>query len=352
MAARIRIENISMTAFDLVEMMTNGELTIPRHQREFVWTLKKQQKFLDSVLMGMPTSSILLRVERGDPGVSLEDGRQRLTTLQNFFREGSVLKLQDGRLYSDLPDSDKMHMRGYSFSVVRYRGATPAQVIEIFDRAQNGQPLNVGQRLYSMVEISPLVGFARDELLTQGSRFHDRAALIWGARNGLDAKRNIFKNAVMLAMMAAFGEATKKWEEIMDKMFLANEFNLANARDVLDKLITIYEVASQRAPVRGRLIQNKQWDAGNFSLPILWSLKTFPNEHPRLITGWTDFVVRCHVDMTLLDTVLKRDVGEARSWNDKRWRFGYFRVFQPDALELPLPALAYEGDEDDDEDTD
>lgn len=352
MASRVRFENLSKSASELVEMLQEGRLAIPPHQREFCWSEIKQQRFIDTVLKGLPTSSILLREERGELP-SLEDGRQRLTTLMNFFKPDSTLRTlpsEGGRLYTELSAADRRQMDNYSFAVVRYSNATPAQVVEIFDRAQNGLPLNVGQRMYSLAEISPLVKYAKRTLLTAGLGLHDRAMAVWGARNGADKNRNIFKNAVVLAMMSAFGEATKKWEEIMEKRFLSREdINEEYATSLLTKLIEIYERAEVRKPARGKAMLNRQWDIGNFSAPILWSLRNFPDEHERLLTGWVNFIVRYRDDDSLLNDVLKRDVSAARSWNDQRWRFAYLRVFAPESSELPTHMFARDSDETDDD---
>jgi hypothetical protein len=340
MASRIRFENLSVPAFELVEKLREAQLSIPPHQREFSWPEKKQKLFLDTVQTNLPTSNILLRRNRDVE--SLEDGRQRITTLMEYFKPDSTLRDSRDRLFVDLPPEARRQMENYLFSVVRYSHASDEQAIEIFMRAQFGLPLTVGQLMYALAAISPLVSYASETLLTSGSGLHDRAVAVWGARNGKDPKRALFRDGVVLAMMAVFGEATKKWGEIEDKRFLHRALSpalKADATDRLTKLIRIYEQAELLHPTRGKALRNRQWSLGNFSAYILWSLHQFPEEHERLIAGWTNWLVEYRIDESLLETVLKRDVSQARSWNDQRWRRGYLRVFDPTSDLLPaLPA--------------
>lgn len=258
-----------------------------------------------------------------------------------------------GRLYKDLPRDIQRQMENYSIGIIRYSNATDEQAIDIFTRAQLGLPLTIGQLMYSVCAISPLVKYAKETLLTVGSGLHDRAQAVWGKRAGIkDVKRTVFCEAVILAMTAVFGETTKKWNEIDEKKFLAKDISTltANATDILTKLISIYEQAEVRLPVRGKAMLNRQWSLRNFSPYILWSLKKYPEEHDRLIAGWVNWLVMYRENDTLLDTVLKRDVSSARSWNDQRWKFGYLRVFEPDSPDLPtnpMPVLGTDSDDDD-----
>lgn len=76
----------------IVDSLISGEITLdPRWQRQFVWDLKKSQKFLESLFLNVPTPSILLvnRSLKDDPiglfdETTVVDGRQRLETLLRF----------------------------------------------------------------------------------------------------------------------------------------------------------------------------------------------------------------------------------------------------------------------------
>jgi len=355
MSSRIRFEHVSKPAYELVEMLRNGQLSIPPHQRDFSWDEKKQQRFINTVQEGLPTASILVRVTRGSDVGSLEDGRQRLTTLMNYMQADSTLrdKETEGRRFSELPTELQRQMENYPFCITRYSNATDEQAVEIFMRAQFGLRLTTGQLMYALKATSPLVQYANNTLLTSGSGLHDRAALVWGIRNTVvDKNRNTFQIAVIYAISAVYGVTTRKWGEIEDKKFLSkpvSALDLATATDRLTKLIRIYELTEERHPTRGKSILNRQWSLSNFSPYILWSLYNFPNDHERLTVGWVAWLVAYRKDESILDTQLQRDKSSARSWNDQRWRYGYLRVFDPDSLQLPTSSSSSAGGDSDDD---
>jgi hypothetical protein len=357
MSSRVRYELLSFPAFDLVEMLRDKRLSIPLHQREFLWDSKKQQLFLSTVQEGMPTANIWLRLVRGSDIPSLEDGRQRLTTLMNYMQPESTLKDLSGRLFSELSRELQRQMENYAFSVTRYSNATEDQAIEIFMRAQFGLPLTTAQLAYALKSVSPLAQYVTDTLLTSGTGLHDRAALVWGVRNTYaDKKRKIFFDIVVYGMLAVFGAATRKWGEIEDARFMTRDISAltAAATDRLTKLIRIYELTNVRCPLHGKAskaIQNRQWNLSNFSPAILWSLYNFPENHERLMAGWVDWLVSYREDETILKTQLHRDKTGARSWNDERWRFCYLRVFDPDSPLLPATVGPAADDDDDDDES-
>jgi hypothetical protein len=180
--------------------------------------------------------------------------------------------------------------------------------------------------MHALTARSPVIRFAKRTLLTAGTGLHDRAIPSWGARNGKDDKRKTLENAVVLCCSAAFGETTRKWNEILTKELLTIPFNETEAVDVLMKLLTVYESVS--AVPAGAVVRNKQWSLSNFSPYIVWSIREFPGEFPRLLQGWKQFLAEVRGDPKKME-VLKADVGAARGWSTERWKRGYRRVFDP-----------------------
>lgn len=84
------------------------------YQRDYVWTEKEQQDFLNSILNGVPLGAIAIRkkiVSNGRTHYEIVDGRQRLTTLNLFYTSVIPLKTEDGDLFfKDLNFSEQ-----YSF---------------------------------------------------------------------------------------------------------------------------------------------------------------------------------------------------------------------------------------------
>ena len=328
----ITVEHSTKTAEDLLAELKAGELIVPAHQREFCWPLGKMQRFVDTVQKGMPTQAIIVRNESGVKP-SLEDGQQRLTTLSKYFADEFLD--ESGKKFSEHSAIEQYQMRRYSLALIRYKNATTKDAIEIFDRFQNGQPLSVGERIYSMSEISPFVKFVRETLLTVGAGLHDRAKAVWGTRGGADKKRTNLLNAIALCAGCAFGTGaiTLKWEDIQRQKILSrSDWDPAAIRSVLEQLLGVYEQVEAKSPHGGAAIRNKQWKVGMFSGYLLHSLKLEPRP-AGLVTKWADFLVTAREDPDLIEEVLHVDVGKARLWTTYRWKMGYLRVFDPDEAE-------------------
>jgi len=91
----------------------NNDIFIPSYQRNFVWNNKRQSKFIESIILGIPIPYIFTAdVDNGR--LEVVDGSQRLRTIVNFI---------DNRLaLSELEILDKLN--GFSFkdlSIARQR---------------------------------------------------------------------------------------------------------------------------------------------------------------------------------------------------------------------------------------
>ena len=91
-AVSVRQDDVFITQTDtwpirsIMDMIDEKTIDLnPGWQRKFVWKLKKQRRFIESILLGLPIPSILLYKEK-DGRITVIDGRQRLETLHNFMR--------------------------------------------------------------------------------------------------------------------------------------------------------------------------------------------------------------------------------------------------------------------------
>jgi len=133
-----------------------GEQTLwvnRRYQRKLVWTLKEKQKLIESVLQRYPIPAILL-AERED-GYEVIDGLQRLHTFMSFIETG--FPTEDERYFNvaEFPTANSRATEGvfpvastaslltakevgtfldYSMAISIMRGATEAQIDEVFGR--------------------------------------------------------------------------------------------------------------------------------------------------------------------------------------------------------------------------
>lgn len=99
------------TVEHIVKMYGEGEYKIPPYQREFVWDINKQSKFVESVLLDLPIPYLFFADDRTDGKLEIVDGSQRIRTLVSFMANELVLveleKLDElnGFKFSDLLES-------------------------------------------------------------------------------------------------------------------------------------------------------------------------------------------------------------------------------------------------------
>lgn len=333
---------------ELIDELSNEELQIPEHQRyPSVWTLKKRQTFVDSCKKNMPCPSILI-FRDGLRQDWLEDGLQRLTTLKDFIQDGFT-DLQ-GNLYSTWTEMEKHRFVNYAVPTVLYRNANEEERVEIFDRFQNGSPLKVGERLHAL-SYTNLVKFTKEMLMktTNSSgeevpgKFYERAKNVWGTIKCNDEdKPNRYGellNCVALINGIVHGWSsdqngskgiTKMYDDLKKTLLTNIDSTMReNAEQILDALLSIYEEASEKKPLKHKRFKTVQKNIGNFTGAIVWSLKTMPNDWARLHTMWVDFIVSYRNDNSLLDTTIKNGVAKCRNWNAERWEKTYNDVLNP-----------------------
>jgi hypothetical protein len=331
----------SATAGALVARLTSttsDRLDIPEHQREFVWTEDKQKRLIKTLQNGRPMPTILIRMH--DSGkYTLEDGYQRLSTLKAYFEDR--LMDEKGLKFSQNTDLFQFQMKAYVISITQYAGATDEEAIDIFDSHQNGIPLSVGERLFSLASLSPLVRAIRNKILTPGTALNARATAVWGLRSIKSGKRcvdlvKIF--AVCAGLVFGPNAISRKWDDIskytrwsMTEPIFTGSLETRDAflERMLDRLIGIFEAAQSLKPVSATKLK-KQFDPGFLSGYIAYSLYKYPDEYERLKDRWVEYMVESRDDIDLHKSVLHADLTKARSWNDQRWRMGYLRVFDPE----------------------
>ncbi|RYX86607.1 DUF262 domain-containing protein [bacterium] len=104
----------------LVARMEREDFIIPEFQREFVWKRTDSSRFIDSLIIGLPTPSIFLAKDKKSSKYIVIDGQQRLRTLQYFYRgyypdekkfhlEGATPQI-NGLTYQELPPYERRNL--------------------------------------------------------------------------------------------------------------------------------------------------------------------------------------------------------------------------------------------------
>jgi len=161
----------------LVKRLKQGDIIVPSFdpsykeggevqgfQRRFVWSRPQMDRFIESLLLGLPVPGVFLVRERANVLLVL-DGQQRLKTLQAFYdgvhlgREYRLKHVQDAfvdRSYEDLEDEDRRRLDDSIIHATVLRQEHPAgsqnAVYSIFERLNTGgsplQPQEIRVALY------------------------------------------------------------------------------------------------------------------------------------------------------------------------------------------------------------
>src|SRR5688572_24954286 len=96
----------------LIKAFQDDHFYIPEYQRKFVWDRKRQRRFVESVLLGLPIPFLFI-AEMDDGRLEIVDGAQRVQTLEAFVNNDLILggleKLPalNGFHFRDLPESQQ-----------------------------------------------------------------------------------------------------------------------------------------------------------------------------------------------------------------------------------------------------
>jgi hypothetical protein len=139
MARQIPAHPDKKTISDLIGKIQREELILqPEFQREFVWTPKHMEKFIQTILDGFPFPEIYI----SQKGINLDtlttqnvvvDGQQRLTTIKRYI-DGTYDFEKSIPLFKDLDGQEKTDFLNYDVTVRDLKDAAPETIIEIFKR--------------------------------------------------------------------------------------------------------------------------------------------------------------------------------------------------------------------------
>src|SRR5690606_14108953 len=120
-----------------------NELFIPSYQRDFVWDNKRQSKFIESILIGLPIPYIFT-ADRGER-FEIVDGSQRIRSLTAFTNNELVLtnleKLDrlNGFKFQDLPLSRQRRFNRKTLRMIELSEKADADITnDLFERINTG----------------------------------------------------------------------------------------------------------------------------------------------------------------------------------------------------------------------
>jgi hypothetical protein len=125
---------------ELLNDVDEGRLVMrPQFQRRLVWTNVVKDKFLETVLKGLPFPEIFTATGQLDTQSRhrvnwLVDGQQRISTLQEYVKGSSDLVLKLVTPYAELSTQEKTQFLDYIVAVRDLGTVTVEQIKDIFSR--------------------------------------------------------------------------------------------------------------------------------------------------------------------------------------------------------------------------
>jgi hypothetical protein len=148
---RLVLQAADLSLETIAAMVEKGSIDVkPEFQRRQRWSTEQQSALIESFLLNVPVPPVYLAED--DFGTySVIDGKQRITTIRDFMRNGLELGALDafpelkGLRFRDLPRQLKnaLEVRPYLRVVTLLKQSDPVLKYEVFTRLnKGGEPLN------------------------------------------------------------------------------------------------------------------------------------------------------------------------------------------------------------------
>jgi len=137
----------------LVRRMEEEEFIIPGFQRQYVWKEEEASRFIETLLLGLPSPSLFLAKDKFSKKYLVIDGQQRLKTLQYFFQESfpngkkfnlkGVVQHLNNLTYSTLAASERRELdNAIIHCIIISENYDPRGIFYLFERLNTtGTPL-------------------------------------------------------------------------------------------------------------------------------------------------------------------------------------------------------------------
>lgn len=177
---------IERSVRDILDWIEREKIEIPNFQRQFVWDFNQSSRFIESILLGLPTPDLFMykRISENGEKFILVDGLQRIKSIEQFrkgeFFDNSknkkitrnfIIPLRNSiwykKDYQTLSENDKNYFNDYSLKISVFDSVTKNDdlveknlMTTIFER------INTGSTSLSTQEIRHAVfnGYATDRL--------------------------------------------------------------------------------------------------------------------------------------------------------------------------------------------
>lgn len=128
----------------LVDKFCSDDFYIPDYQRQFIWDESTKNRFIESVLLGLPIPFMFFS-DNEDGRCEIIDGAQRTQTLEEFLYNDLVLKglerltSLNGFAFDDLPEVFQRKFKGRTLRIIVLADTTSLETRQdIFNRINTG----------------------------------------------------------------------------------------------------------------------------------------------------------------------------------------------------------------------
>lgn len=305
-------------------LLSDSRIYIPDHQRPYVWDAERASRFIETVVDGLPTHSLMMSQEVVDGTIrhSLEDGQQRWFTIKKFISgEFGEKVTYDGRMYKDLSDTEKNAILNYPLTITMMNGISREKRLALFQKLQDGKPLSNGQRFYACRTYMDLVKFAEKIMKDP------RTVTSWG--NQLpDTPTNFgLSNAMAIASGVCYADPNTiltSYDILGKKMFDTPHFDEDAANTRLQMLYDVFARADQifRCPPKEK---NNEWKVGTYIGYILYTMILDGRDWVMDKEMWAQYIASVRRDPTA-GIYLTSSIPKSRNWTTERWQKGVENV--------------------------
>ena len=122
------------------------ELRVPDYQREYVWSKKQQERYIESLSKNMPIFGPVINIDTRTGIQWIMDGQNRIVTIYRFLNDEIKYK---GISFSELPDNEKRRVKNMKMSYTETRDWSREQCQDFFMRIQEGVKLKDGELIHA-----------------------------------------------------------------------------------------------------------------------------------------------------------------------------------------------------------
>jgi len=244
MAKQIQASPDTKSISDLYQRITSSKPTLitqPSFQRKFVWNKEHKEKFIETILKGLPFPEIYI----AQSGIDLEkietqevvvDGQQRLRTIVQYIDEDDDSK-EFGKIvpkYKDLDPTKQKEFVGYRVVIRDLGDIDPDTIKEVFKRINSTQ--------YSLNQVELQNAVYDGKFITTAQEILDSitmSELPFLTESQISRMEDLYYVLLLISTIEHGGYFNGSKE--IEKYIIDNNDEYANSKEVKEKFVKTFE---------------------------------------------------------------------------------------------------------------